>query len=306
MERGRLKENHFTIIIRTPKTLDGQWLTNSLEKISGGFYNFYYLQRFGSPRLISHILGKLLLRQEYEKVIKTLLCSNGVQDIPLLKGLRLEACTRFGKDWQHVKKTFLYLPYTFRQELEVLDYLTERPTDYLGALKLIKQQSTFWVYSYASYLYNLHLSHVVQTDREPLKEAFPLLLNPAWNTIPTYEAQLKKDGIENLERALIPIFGYNPINSKNVCRTKAPVTIGKTEIVKKAIILTFDLPTGAYATTFLTHLFTIYRGLPLPKWLDITKYDSKGLLGTGSVAKVEDILGEYMFSQVIRENINNK
>jgi hypothetical protein len=82
-----------------------------------------------------------------------------------------------------------------------------------------------------------------------------------------------------------------------VCLTKVPVKVINTKIIEKGVVIAFELPVGAYATTFLTHLFSLYRGLPIPEWLDKTKHDGKKILNLGSVAPVEEVLGEYIFSQ---------
>lgn len=62
LRKGGLRANRFTILVRTPATLGKGWLEQQLKRWQAGFYNFYYMQRFGTPRLLSHHLGKLLLR----------------------------------------------------------------------------------------------------------------------------------------------------------------------------------------------------------------------------------------------------
>jgi len=301
IEKGKLSGNQFIITVRTPVTLGQGWLDQALDRVKDGFYNFYYLQRFGSPRLLSHKLGKLILEQDYQAVIKTFLTEVGVQDVPLLNQLRQKVKNNFG-NWPACEEIFSLLPYTFRLELEIIRYLKNKPDDYLGVLKIktIIEQSTLWVYAYASYLFNLHLSGLINQQKDLPKE-LPLLLNPKYPTVKTYADKLAEDKIKDLNKSLINIFGRSMILEKNVCLTKVPVKILGAKIIEKAVVIAFELPPGAYATTFLTHLFALYRGLPLPEWLSKTKYDSKNILGLGSVKKTEAVLGEYMFSHVVEE-----
>lgn len=294
MEKGALRGNRFTIIARTPFTIGEGRLQQLLANVQDGFYNFYYLQRFGSPRLLSHKLGKYILQNDYQIVIKIFMCDKGVQDVPFIKKIRRDAEERFG-NWKYLADLFSELPYTFRLEKKLARYLTDNPNDFLGALKLVREQTTLWIYAYASYLFNRHLSCLIATKAEIPKE-LPLLLNPSHGSINFYVKELEKDGIRDIEKTLKKIMGYSPISSKNTCLAKITPNIIKTKIIDRAVIFCFELPPASYATTFLTHFFSIYRGMPIPEWVDQTKYDSKKLLGLGSIQETEKILSDYIFS----------
>lgn len=294
MEKGGLVANRFTIVVRTPAPVDERLLAAQVNRWQSGCHNFYYLQRFGTPRLISHVLGKLLLRGEPREVVRHCLAERGVQDVPLHNGIRETAEAHFG-DWARLRTAFAVLPYTFRLELALLDHLAARPDDFTGALRALGDQPRLWVYAYASYLFNLHLSRLVQRG-EPLPAELPLLLHPGAGTVDTYARQLAADGIASVERAVVAALGHRPISDKNVCRTTVPVTVQATKAVGHAALLAFDLPPGTYATTFLAHCFALRPAAPAPDWLDRTRLDSKALVGTGSVAAVEKILGPYIFT----------
>lgn len=294
MEKGGLAANRFTIVVRTPAPVAEVWLATQVNRWRSGFHNFYYLQRFGTPRLISHVLGKLLLRGEPREVVRHFLAERGIQDVPLHNRIRETAEAHFG-DWTRLREAFAVLPYTFRLELALLDHLAAHPDDYAGALRSLGDQPRLWVYAYASFLFNLHLSRLVQRG-EPLPPELPLLLHPQASSIDTYVQQLAADGIASVERAVVAALGHRPISDKNVCRTTVPVVIHAAKAVGQAVLLAFDLPPGTYATTFLVHLFALRPAAPLPEWLDRTRYDSKVLLGTGSVAAVEKMLGPYIFT----------
>jgi tRNA(Glu) U13 pseudouridine synthase TruD len=182
--KGGLRGNQFTILVRTPATLGEGWLAKAVTTVRNGFYNFYYLQRFGAPRYHSHDLGRLLLQRDYEGTVRTYFADPGVQDVPLLNQLRQKIAGQFG-DWVAVEQTMSTLPYTFRNELLMVAHLRANPTDYLGALQRLPDQLAMWIYAYASYLFNSHVSRVVNAGAR-LPNRLPLLLNPSYMVIDTY------------------------------------------------------------------------------------------------------------------------
>ena len=60
-----------------------------------------------------------------------------------------------------------------------------------------------------------------------------------------------------------------------------PSPIFGKKILPEGVIISFDLPKGAYATTFLSHLFTLEGSLA--SVVNPKKYDLKQVLGTGTM-----------------------
>ncbi|MDD5110031.1 MAG: tRNA pseudouridine(13) synthase TruD [Patescibacteria group bacterium] len=287
LRKGGLAGNRFTIVVRTPVTVGAGWLQRSLERWGNGFYNFYYLQRFGTPRLLSHELGRAILQGDYAGAVRTFLCAQGYYDAPYFNRLREQARDHFG-DWKSMVKLFAPLPDTCHLEHRMLAHLVEYPDDFRGALLAVSDQATLWVYAYASYLFNLHLSQMV-TQGAKLPARLPLLLHPDCRAVETYQRELAADGISDLTEALRAFFGRPMVSVNNVCATVVRPTVLGSKIVDRAVVLSFELPPAAYATTFLSHLFALARGLPLPDWLDRTRHDSQALLGSGSMAAIEEV-----------------
>ena len=74
VEIGGLSGNWFTILIRTDQSFNPDAFLEKINKLErNGFYNFYYVQRFGTPRLIAHTLGALLLQGKYKEAVETML-----------------------------------------------------------------------------------------------------------------------------------------------------------------------------------------------------------------------------------------
>ena len=300
--KGKLRGNQFTIIIRTPVTLGQGWLDSQLERYRDGFYNFYYLQRFGfvSARPFGHIIGRLILQEKYEAAVKMFMTDNNFQDVPLLNQIRNQAKENFG-NWKKLEEIFSQLPYTFGLENEMAKYLQKSPKDYSGAIKVDLDRFTLWVYGYGSYLFNLHLSKLINEKRK-IPKRLPLLLNSKYKQIDTYVENLANDKITDLEGVLKRIFNKEIMRPQNTCATVAPIKIIAARIFNKGVVLSFRLPLGSYATTFLSHLFLLYRGLPLAEWVDQQRYESKKILGSGSLEPVEKIFKDYLFNQILESS----
>ena len=115
-----------------------------------------------------------------------------------------------------------------------------------------------------------------------------------------YMQWLEADGTsgyaENLKKLPFIMFGKSPSIPAKV---KANVLGAK--VVPEGAVVSFELPKAAYATTILRNLFTIIGGLPLPPWLKKTEYDTKELLGSGSIADVR-----ARFAKEIEEAVKQK
>jgi TruD family tRNA pseudouridine synthase len=290
---GGLYGNQFTILLRTKEEIDKQQFSKHISKIEKeGFLNFYSTQRFGVPRFSSHILGKLILQGKFKKTIFIFFTEPGLQEIPLIKDKREEAKNCFG-DWKKIEEIFSELPFTFRNELQLLSYLKENPTDFTGALIFFKDQTRFWTYAYSSYLFN----KIISIKEIDLPETLPLLLSNYQTDKDLYRLWLEKDEIKNFEKNISP-FRFIQLTRRFVKTRLFPENI-LFKTVPDGIILNFILEKGAYATTFLANFFETKEGLPLPKWVKPEKYDTKKLLRTGSVEAVKENFGENTSSPLV-------
>jgi len=300
METGGLKGNEFTVLVRTDNSFQEKNFLENLKKIEReGFYNFFYLQRFGTPRLINWFWGLLILRGEYDKAVFSFLSSPGEREIPYFKKIREEIKNCF-PDWQKIEKILEPFPIILQNETKVVKYLKEKPRDFIGALNQVPEQIQLWVFAYASLLFNKKLSSFLKEEIK-LPEKLFLILSKDKNDWLEYFDFLKEDGIFSL-----PLKNLKPFSSfiqwrKREIKTKEKVKIHQVKIIPEGIILKFFLPKAVYATTFLAHLFNLVSGLP-PKNILTQTIDLKAALGIGSLketlnkfkkiilSKAEDIL----------------
>jgi len=66
--------------------------------------------------------------------------------------------------------------------------------------------------------------------------------------------------------------------------TLQKIEIHKAVFLDKMMVMAFSLPKGAYATTFLAHLFQLSSEFPLPQGIETNLIDAKEVLGFGSLS----------------------
>lgn len=130
----------------------------------GGMPNFFGHQRFGTIRPITHIVGRLLIQDNWEEAVLTYLAEPSLHEHPESREAR-----RRLKDTQNFSMAFRYFPKNLRYERLMLRHLAKRPNDFIGAFRRlpIKLRKLF-VQAYQSYLFNKFLSgrirHLSLTD----------------------------------------------------------------------------------------------------------------------------------------------
>ncbi len=295
---GSLEGNKFTVLIRTKDDFDQKQFSHNLEEIKkNGFYNFYYLQRFGSPRFINWFWGLLILRGDYENAVLSFLCSEGQREMSYFKNIRGEIKKNID-NWDKIAEIIKLFPLALQNETKVVRYLQEHPKDFVGALREIPGQIQLWVFAYGSLLFNRKISEYVDNDA-PLPEKLPLILSRDKNDWLPYVNFLKEDQISSMPTKNLAPF-YEILWKRRQIKTRERVDIEKVAFVPEGVIMSFSLSKGCYATTFLAHLFQLATGVP-PKDISENIVDTKEVLGDGSIKKAAERFKEVTFSK--SENI---
>lgn len=299
---GGLRGNRFTLLIRTDEmffrkdTLDA-FAENLATIRDHGFANYFYLQRFGTPRLHNYAWGLSILRGEYEEAVHGALTYQAPRELTYFKNLRAE-CAQLWGHWDAIESLIAPFPIIFRHELRLIRHLQTHPDDYSGALAQISDQIVLWVYALASRYYNEALSLLTHTG-QPLPDRLPLFLGFNKKSWAPYEAQLRRDGIypppfENLKQ-----FPFLQIRERSLPTSDRP-TLHGIRVCDQGLVLSFELGKGQYATTFLSHLINLLAGKP-PESLKTEPIDTKSLLGQSSSA---DTLA--YFAPIIRSKLETE
>ncbi|MEM4257744.1 MAG: tRNA pseudouridine(13) synthase TruD [Candidatus Thermoplasmatota archaeon] len=154
---GDLYGNYFTITIRN---ISNSYPESSLKKnldvltSSGGFPNFFGIQRFGAIRPINHLIGKYIVSGDFEQAVMTYLTAPCPEEDPMIAELR-----------SNLKKTYDFttalhqFPNHLNFEKAILNNLVVNPSDFLSALQqLPKNLLLMFINAYQSYLFNKMLS----------------------------------------------------------------------------------------------------------------------------------------------------
>jgi tRNA pseudouridine13 synthase len=295
VDRGMLKGNRFTIAVRTKEGVDISQIKELVESISrDGFWNFFYLQRFGTPRLLTHIWGLHILRGEYERAVKTMMTRAGAREVPFFKELRRQAEAKWG-DWQAMEEIFELFPLSFRSEIQMLKYLKGSPGDFRGALAQIPQQVQLGIYAYSSFLFNSLLSSYIQRGENPPNE-LPLFLSRNIDHQNLYRKFSEKHNL----RLPSPAFRDFPFVqwAEHFVPTRVKAEVHDYKAMDNVVVVDFSLPKGSYATSFLSNIFTISSGLPVLKGIKIDKIDAFEVLGKGNLGSTLERFKDVIFEKV--------
>lgn len=285
LQIGDLLGNRFTIFVRTSSAILDGWLSEKLADIKeNGFWNFFYLQRFGTPRLLSHKLGLLILQGRFEDAVKMSVLDSSEYEIPYFRNFHEEMRLLWG-DWPRLLEKLNRLPYSFKTERKMIVYLVEHPGDFVGALNTVPEQVKLWIYAYASFLFNVTLSRLIVRGEE-VPYSLPLALSGDPRTNDIYKEFFDAHGIRPPFQAL-KNFPYVQRMEKDVEVLKKAKLYGW-KISEGGLTLDFFLEKGSYATTFLSHLFVLSSGEPALPEISLDEGDSKILLGTGSIAALKE------------------
>ncbi|TRO48734.1 tRNA pseudouridine(13) synthase TruD [Candidatus Bathyarchaeota archaeon] len=135
-------------------------IKKTIEQLNeiGGIPNFFGYQRFGTIRPITHLVGKAIIKDDFKKAILTYLVNCSELENPYSREARKDLART-----QDFKKSLHKFPKQLRFERLILNHLSKKPNDFIGAFKRLpfKLQMLF-IQAYQSYLYNLFLSKRIE------------------------------------------------------------------------------------------------------------------------------------------------
>ncbi len=162
---GHLLGNRFRIIVRDVDEsafgLTREIIRELREK--GGFPNYFGYQRFGERRVTNHLIGKLLLRGDFEGAARLFLGAHG-------GGMEGDEARRnFWESGGDVERALEEFPNFLRYERTLLHRYKETGSWKKAFLSLPLPIMRIFIHAYQSYLFNLYLSRRI--EELPLNEA---------------------------------------------------------------------------------------------------------------------------------------
>ncbi len=211
--------NKFIITLRDIKHMPDQMkkideLFNFLR--DHGFPNYYGLQRFGTFRPNSHIIGRFILESQFKKAYEEFVIKEYSTELPQSQKVRAELAKTGDLD-----KALDTFPTGLGYERTMIKYLIDNPGDYEGAIQhLPKYLIKLLISSFQSYLFNKMLSLRVQQGKPlhtPVKgDVFSILGEENGNITQIrhtyggyYDEYLQEARKLNRAKIVIPLVGYN-------------------------------------------------------------------------------------------------
>lgn len=171
VELGDLWGNDFRITIRnivhspeeTSKLLEKT--TNEILSQSG-VPNFFGIQRFGSVRPVTHLVGKAIVEGDFEKAAMLYIAEPFPDEPEETKEAR-----QFVKETRDFKEGLKTYPLRLGHERAMMNHLIANPDDFAGAFPVLpKNLYRMFVHGYQSYMYNIILCRRIEKGL-PLNQA---------------------------------------------------------------------------------------------------------------------------------------
>jgi tRNA pseudouridine13 synthase len=275
VELGDLKGNQFTITIRDIKENEEE-IKKIVEEFASqakkGVPNFFGTQRFGGKRQITHKVGKLLLQGNFEEAILSYLTDTYDEEKEELKNARINLAKT--RDYKKALKEF---PFEARSERAILNHLVNHPNDFAGAFQNLPTKIQYlFTHAYQSDLYNKILTERIKKYGKKALERIDgdvLIEGEATIILPGFESVYANGEAGELEKKVLEEEGVkfsdfktnkiSELSSKGE-RKQIKLIPGEFKIEKicedefnpgkRALVISFFLGKGNYATTILREL----------------------------------------------------
>jgi len=165
---GDLVGNSFEILIRNTRVAGSEArdiIEKNLQFIddTGGFLNFFGIQRFGSIRPITHLVGKYIVKGDLEKAVMTYV-ANPLPGEPR-NSFEVRRELEENRDWRDILEKY---PPNYSFERAMIRHLGRQNEDYAGAIKSIpKNLQMMFVHAYQSYFFNRMLTERIKRNILP-------------------------------------------------------------------------------------------------------------------------------------------
>jgi tRNA pseudouridine13 synthase len=160
---GDLIGNSFKIKVRDCAQRDEELAlvaASTIDELSslGGFPNFFGVQRFGSLRPITHIVGRHIVRGEFEQACMAYAANPVPEESEESKRAR-----QFIKETRDYPSALKLLPRHLMFERIVVEHLAKDPQDFAGAIRALPRNlQMMFVHAYQAFMFNRILSERVR------------------------------------------------------------------------------------------------------------------------------------------------
>jgi tRNA pseudouridine13 synthase len=275
--KSSLSGNAFTITIHDPIVSDISSFIPEIKNIA----NFYGLQRFGSERMVTHLVGKEIVKRNFQKAVELLLSFTTEYDSAMSIEIRNKS-----RDPKKYSQIIRELPKRMDIEYQVMSVL-EKGKGPIAALRSIPINiRRLFVQAYQAYIFNRCLSMAILNGENVLESkegdlCFEIENSSAFGRIRKYNSstdlisqtvpairligytfQSGKGRFDKIIEQIMSIEGITPrefyikemqeLSAQGGFR-QAPLW-SKDFTFRGSLTVSFKLPKGSYATTLLREL----------------------------------------------------
>jgi tRNA pseudouridine13 synthase len=271
-----LAGNKFEITIYNVRSSD---LSSFVPQI-GMVGNFYGLQRFGSERLVTHLVGREIVKRNFMQAIELLLCHTTEFDTEISREIRSRCA-----DSSNYRQVLKMLPRGMDIERQVLSALVAG-RDTIAALRAIPITiRRLFVQAYQAYIFNICLSRALMGGEDLLQPktgdlCFEMEAPATFGRIIKYDPNSKtklvpairmagytfqpgKGRFENITKMILQeeevaakdfyIKEMQELSNQGGFR-QAPLWCMDFSYKLDPLMVSFKLPKGSYATTLLREI----------------------------------------------------
>jgi tRNA pseudouridine13 synthase len=276
LEKKFLAGNKFEITIYNARSSN---LSSFVPEV-GRVGNFYGLQRFGSERLVTHLVGREIVKRNFMRAVELLLCHTTEFDTQMSREIRSRCA-----DPSNYRQVLKILPRGMDIERHVLSALVAGK-DTIAALRAVPITiRRLFVQAYQAYIFNRCLSRAIMRGEDLLQPkagdlcfeieepaTFGRIIkynpNSRRKLVPAirmagYTFQPGKGRFENITRAILQeeevsakdfyIKDMQELSHQGGFR-QAPLWCMDFSYKLDPLIVLFKLPKGSYATTLLREI----------------------------------------------------
>lgn len=265
---GDLERNKFSLTIKDLKDSELSNFKTQFDLIKNeGFPNYFGEQRFGRGN--THLIGKEIVKGRIQRAVKKIITYQSEENEEARKG-RAYAKEHW-EEWSNIIKK---MPKWFHIEKAILNHMIKHKNDYAGGLReLPKKLMKLYVHAYQSYFFNKILSRLLEDGKEVGVKHFTLNFPTSKFEVPEklplagYKTELKKDRVSRILKELLKKENVKleefrckrtpELKSRGIKRKSRaiPVNLEFEELESDKLNLSFELPSGTYATILIRSLF---------------------------------------------------